>query len=618
MNYNLYRTTKHLILTHCHSGIPSHHPHYFSSYVYHYQHQYQCQLLWSNTHHHPLHSIRYINSINTHIHIHSNKMSTSSTKKDSSAGTGMKSAVKGNTSVSASASASDAGKAALDYNDEADNTLPITTTKKNKSNKSTTVKSSSSSSSSSNTKSFASNTRELYATASDSIPAGQLKSFDGTMADAYQPQLVESNWDKWWEMNDLYKPVENSTAEPFVIVIPPPNVTGVLHIGHGLTGSIEDAIVRYMRMNGRNTLWIPGSDHAGIATQVVVEKRIARDSNGTVTRHTLGREKFEAEVFKWKENNGNIIYQQYRRLGVSTDWSREAFTMNELLSNAVKQAFIRLHKKGIIYRANRIVNWSCTLRTAISNLEVEYIELDGSTMLHVPSYDQQIEFGVLHSFAYKVLDDKNQATDEEIIVATTRIETMLGDVAVAVHPADERYKHLHNRHLQHPFVPSRKVRIVTDDVLVDMAFGTGAVKVTPAHDPNDFACGKRHELDEINIFTDDGLINANGGTLFQGMKRFDARDAVINELKKLNLYRGKSNNKMSIGICSRSKDIVEPIVRPQWWMNCKDAAKRAIDAVKNGQLKLIPNSHDKIWFHWLENIQEWCISRQLWWGHRIP
>ena len=444
------------------------------------------------------------------------------------------------------------------------------------------------------------------APAQPAVAPGALKDFSAPMADAYNIRAVESHWDAWWEAQGLCRPLSDdqpdSGADPFVIVIPPPNVTGTLHLGHALTCSVEDAIVRYQRMRGRNVLWLPGTDHAGIATQVVVEKKLMREQQRT--RHDLGRDAFIAEVWKWKHANGNRINQQIRRLGASVDWSREAFTMDDNLSRAVQHAFITLHQRGLIYRSNRLVNWSCALRTAISSIEVDHMELDGPTPIKVPNYPQPVEFGVIHSFAYKLADDPST----EVVVATTRIETMLGDVAVAVHPSDARYSALHGRLLVHPFIEGRQVRVVADGKLVDMAFGTGAVKVTPAHDPNDFECGTRHGLPAINIFTDDGLINDNGGSLFAGMMRFDARLAVIQQLTALGLYRGKAANKMSLGVCSRSKDIVEPVVRPQWWVNCQSMAARAVDKVRSEELRIVPAMFEKVWYQWLENIQDWSAQ----------
>ncbi|CAI5534142.1 unnamed protein product [Closterium sp. Naga37s-1] len=448
---------------------------------------------------------------------------------------------------------------------------------------------------------------------------GQKKNLAKEMAKAYNPKAVEASWYEWWEQAGFFKGDNQSTKPPFVIVVPPPNVTGALHIGHGLTAAVEDTIVRWKRMSGYNVCWVPGTDHAGIATQVVVEKKLMREKG--LSRHDVGREDFVKEVWKWKEDYGGRIGNQQRKMGASLDWSRECFTMDDKLSRAVTEAFVRLHDQGLIYRDNRLVNWDCVLRTAISDIEVEYHELKGRTLLPVPGYDKPVEFGAITSFAYPLEADSAQAEGEgaltEIVVATTRPETMLGDTAVAVHPDDPRYKALHGKFAVHPF-SGRRIPIVCDAELVDMAFGTGAVKITPAHDPNDFATGKRHSLEFINIFTDDGLINANGGKEFEGMKRFDARTAVLEKLQEKGLYRGVADNPMRLGFCSRSKDIIEPMLKPQWYVSCADVAADACQAVRDGQLEFIPKAHEETWFRWLENIRDWCISRQLWWGHRIP
>ncbi len=435
------------------------------------------------------------------------------------------------------------------------------------------------------------------------------KDFSTPMNDVYIPAEVEQTWNLHWEQHDLYKPDE-SIDEKFVIVLPPPNVTGSLHLGHALTISIQDAIVRWNRMKGKSTLWVPGLDHAGIATQVVVEKQLARTQG--LSRHDLGREKFVEEIWKWKETNGHHIFDQAKSLGASMDWSRARFTMDDVCAPAVQEAFMRMYENKQIYRANRLVTWSCALRSAISTIEVDHIDVEGSTMIQVPGHPNPVEIGVLHSFAYKV-----SGTDEEIVVSTTRIETMLGDVAVAVHPEDPRYKHLVGKKLIHPFIADREITIIADDILVDMDFGTGAVKITPAHDPNDFTCGNRHNLPRVNLLDDSGIMNSNAGP-YSGMHRFEVREKIISDIEALGLYRGKVDNKMAVGICSRSKDIVEPIIRPQWWVNCQDMAARSVEVVRDGSLKLIPSTHDHTWYRWLENIQDWCISRQLWWGHRIP
>ncbi|CAI5467133.1 unnamed protein product [Closterium sp. Yama58-4] len=454
---------------------------------------------------------------------------------------------------------------------------------------------------------------------------GQKKNLAKEMAKAYNPKAVEASWYEWWEHAGFFKGDNQSTKPHFVIVVPPPNVTGALHIGHGLTAAVEDTIVRWKRMSGYNVCWVPGTDHAGIATQVVVEKKIMREKG--LSRHDVGREDFVKEVWKWKEDYGDRIGKQQRKMGASLDWSRECFTMDDKLSRAVTEAFVRLHDQGLIYRDNRLVNWDCVLRTAISDIEVEYHELKGRTLLPVPGYDKPVEFGAITSFAYPLEADSAQGEGApgagsegaltEIVVATTRPETMLGDTAVAVHPDDPRYKALHGKFAVHPF-SGRRIQIVCDAELVDMTFGTGAVKITPAHDPNDFATGKRHNLEFINIFTDDGLINANGGKEFEGMKRFDARTAVLEKLQEKGLYRGVADNPMRLGFCSRSKDIIEPMLKPQWYVSCADVAADACQAVRDGQLEFIPKAHEETWFRWLENIRDWCISRQLWWGHRIP
>lgn len=441
-------------------------------------------------------------------------------------------------------------------------------------------------------------------------PIGEKKRLAPEMAKAYNPSAVEAAWYQWWEKSGFFVADANSEKPPFVIVLPPPNVTGALHIGHGLTSSIQDTIIRWRRMSGYNALWVPGMDHAGIATQVVVEKKLMRERG--LTRHDLGREQFVAEVWKWKDESGGQILNQERRLGASLDWSRECFTMDDKRSKAVTEAFVRLYKEGLIYRDHRLVNWDCILRTAISDIEVDYIDIKARTLLKVPGYKSPVEFGVLTSFAYPLEKDMG-----EIVVATTRPETMLGDTAIAVHPEDQRYMHLHNKFAVHPF-NGRKLPIICDAELVDPKFGTGAVKITPAHDPNDFLVGKRHNLEFINIFSDDGMINSNGGREFEGLKRFDARVAVIEALKSKGLYRGAENNEMRLGTCSRSDDIVEPMVKPQWFVNCNDMGRQACEAVEDGRLEIIPKQFEAEWFRWLRNIRDWCISRQLWWGHRVP
>ena len=467
----------------------------------------------------------------------------------------------------------------------------------------------------------------------------------------YDPKLVEAATYAWWEAAGFFGPgagprvddAGSSTAalKPFVMVIPPPNVTGSLHLGHALMAAIEDAVVRWHRMRGRPTLWVPGTDHAGIATQTVVEKTLARERG--VSRHDLGRDAFVGEVHAWVKTYGGKICEQLRRVGASPDWSRQAFTMDDQLTAAVKAAFLRLHSDGLVYRDNRLVNWSTRLKTAISDIEVDYIDVPAFHPLKVPGYEKTVEFGVLTSFAYPL-----DGSDGEIVVATTRPETMLGDAAVAVHPDDARYAHLIGTHVVHP-LDGRKLPIIGDADLVDMAFGTGAVKITPAHDPNDFATGKRHGLEFVSVFDDEGRINERGGR-FAATPRFEvrgrggegergrgrglaptapplppptpsihqARITVVDWLKELGLFRGVAGNPMRLGLCSRSGDVVEPVLKPQWWVACAGMAARAVDAVRGGSLTIVPKESEGTWFRWLESIRDWCVSRQLWWGHRIP
>ena len=395
------------------------------------------------------------------------------------------------------------------------------------------------------------------------------------------------------------------------MILPPPNVTGSLHLGHALMGAIEDTIVRYKRLKGYVSLWVPGTDHAGIATQSVVEKKILKDEGKYRTDFT--REDFVKRVWEWKEEYGNRIMEQFDKLGVSFDLSRQYFTMDKERSKSVQEAFVQLFDRGILYRAKRMVNWCCALQTAISDVELEDLEIPQPTKLSIPGHKGTYEFGVLIDFAYKFKKDPSK----EIIVSTTRIETMLGDTAVAVHPDDDRYKSLIGEELIHPFFPERKLKIIADPILVDKNFGTGAVKITPAHDVNDFECGKRHKLELINIFNDDGTLNENGGE-FKGMLRYDCRNRILERLDELKLLRGKQPNKMVIQKCSKSGDIIEPMVKAQWWINCKDVAKRAMDDVNSGKLKIIPEFHKQTLFSFLENIRDWCVSRQLWWGHQCP
>lgn len=434
------------------------------------------------------------------------------------------------------------------------------------------------------------------------------------MKDSYDPKEVESKWYDFWEQNGYFKPKKeltgNANSEKFVIVLPPPNITGSLHIGHTLTIAIQDSLVRFKRMKNCATLYIPGTDHAGIATQTVVEKMLYKKENKI--RQDFGREEFLKKIYEWKDLHGHIIKNQIKRVGASVDWSREYFTMDENLSVAVKEAFIKFFESGLIYRDNRLVAWCPFLKTALSDIEVNAEEIKKPTKIKIPGFQHSVEVGVLIKFFYPVKD-----SEDKIEVATTRIETMLGDVAVAVNPKDKRYARFIGKELVHPFIKNRKLFVIADEY-VDMDFGTGAVKVTPAHDKNDFEIMKRHNLDSINIFTLDGYINENGGELFQGQHRFECRFKIQEELKKLKLLSDKVPNVMSLPICSRTNDIIEYMLIPQWYVDCSKLAQEAIRVVKDKELKILPSHHNQMWFYWLENIKDWCISRQLWWGHRIP
>jgi len=407
----------------------------------------------------------------------------------------------------------------------------------------------------------------------------------------FDPTSFEAKWYDIWERSGAFTPEVPSTRPPFVIMIPPPNVTGKLHIGHALQFTLQDLVIRWRRMQGYNTLWLPGTDHAGIATQVMVERELAKEGTN---RHELGRERFLERMWEWKTRYKDNISAQAKALGASCDWTRERFTLDPMLSRAVRHAFVTLYQEGLIYRSHRLINWCPRCLTALSDLEVVHKDLDGG----------------MWDFAYPV------EGGGEIVVSTTRPETMLGDTAVAVHPEDERYRHLVGRHVLHPFL-DRKLPIIGDAVLVDMAFGTGAVKVTPAHDPNDFATGERHGLDKINILAEDGRINANGGP-FAGMDRFEARKAVLQALAEKGLRRGERAHRHAVGHCQRCDTIVEPYLSMQWFVKADVLARPALEAVRSGEVELIPDFWVATYENWLGNILDWCISRQLWWGHRIP
>ncbi|KAG9232262.1 tRNA synthetases class I-domain-containing protein [Amylocarpus encephaloides] len=454
----------------------------------------------------------------------------------------------------------------------------------------------------------------------EETPAGQrkiLKPFDDDFHKAYLPKVVESAWYNFWEDQGLFNPrtEKDGSLKPkgkYVIAIPPPNVTGKLHVGHALALSLEDSLIRWHRMRQFSTLYIPGCDHAGIATQAVVEKQLARHpKDGKSRRQDFSRAEFIQLCQDWKENYHQAINKTIRRLGISVDWSREAFTMSPQLSKAVTETFVQLHSEGLIYRANRLVHWSCRLVTALSTLEVDQKELEGTTKLDVPGYDRKIEFGTLTYFKYLIED-----SDQAIEVATTRPETMLGDTGIAVHPQDDRYKDFVGRTAQHPIIHDRKLRIVADEY-VDREFGTGAVKLTPAHDHNDFNLGKKHDLPFINILNEDGTLNNNAGP-YAGEKRFDVRYSVIKELKRLGLFTRQEPNKMTVPICSRSGDVIEPLLKPQWWMKMEPLTKPAIAVVESSELVIRPELQKRQYLQWMRNLQDWCLSRQLWWGHQIP
>ncbi|KAK5654450.1 hypothetical protein OQA88_7361 [Cercophora sp. LCS_1] len=447
----------------------------------------------------------------------------------------------------------------------------------------------------------------------DETPEGEKKviqPFDHPYFSAYNPSAVESAWYSWWEKSGFFKPETHGSPEvgTYVIPLPPPNVTGALHCGHALANSLQDTLIRWHRQRGFATLWLPGCDHAGISTQSVVEKMLWKKEKKT--RLDLGRETFTKLVWDWKTEYHQRINNAQRLMGGSMDWSREAFTMDENLSAATMETFCRLHDEGLIYRSDRLVNWCTQLNTALSNLEVENKEITGRTLLDVPGYDKKVEFGVLTYFKYPI-----EGSEETLEVATTRPETMLGDSGIAVNPEDTRYTHLVGKFARHPFT-NRLLPIVAD-TYVDKEFGTGAVKLTPAHDFNDYQLGQRHNLEFINILNDNGTLNENAGK-FQGQKRFDARYTVVEELTKLGLFTKKEPNAMKIPLCEKSKDVIEPYMKPQWWVQMREMADEAIKVVDEGKITISPESARKSYRHWMTNIQDWCISRQLWWGHQIP
>jgi len=412
------------------------------------------------------------------------------------------------------------------------------------------------------------------------------------MESRYNPRQVEEKWYRFWEENEFFHVQPDSGKQPYCIVIPPPNVTGILHMGHALNNTIQDILIRWKRMQGYCTLWIPGTDHAGIATQNVVERQLAKEG---LSREDLGREKFLQRVWEWKGKYGSTIVNQLRKLGASCDWRRERFTMDDGLSEAVITAFIQLFNRGLIYRGNYIINWCPRCKTALADEEVEYQEQEG----------------FLYYLKYPVIGEKRKF----VTVATTRPETMLGDVAVAVHPDDERYEFLKDKKLLLPLM-KRELVIVKDEI-VDPEFGTGAVKVTPAHDPADFEIALRHKLKPVIVMDQAGKMNENAGK-YKGLDRFEARKQIIKDLESQELVEKIEPYIHSVGHCYRCNTVIEPYISRQWFVKMRPLAKPAIKVVKDGKIKFYPPRWEKVYLHWMENIKDWCISRQIWWGHRIP
>ena len=417
------------------------------------------------------------------------------------------------------------------------------------------------------------------------------------LAKTYDPKQMEDRiYNNWVEKGYFHAEVDHSKT-PFTIVIPPPNITGQLHMGHALDNTMQDILIRYKRMQGYNALWQPGTDHASIATEVKIIETLKKEG---IDKNDLGREKFLERAWEWKKEYGGRIINQLKKLGSSCDWERERFTMDEGCNKAVTEVFVKMHEKGWIYKGSRIINWCPVCNTSISDAEVEYEE----------------QAGHFWHIKYPLVDENGKPSETEFLTfATTRPETMLGDTAVAVNPKDERYTYLHGRQVWLPLV-NKAIPIVEDDY-VDMEFGTGVVKITPAHDPNDFEVGKRHNLPEINIMNDDATINKNGGK-YAGMDRYEAREAIVKDLDELGLLVKIEDYTHNVGTHDRCKTTIEPLIKAQWFVKMDELIKLAVKAVKEGEIKLIPPRMEKTYFNWTDNIRDWCISRQLWWGHRIP
>ncbi|MDN5851163.1 MAG: valine--tRNA ligase, partial [Nitrococcus sp.] len=410
------------------------------------------------------------------------------------------------------------------------------------------------------------------------------------MEKTYDPSKIEARWYERWESGGYF--ASSGRGKPYCIMIPPPNVTGTLHMGHAFQYTIMDILIRYQRMLGRDTLWQPGTDHAGIATQMVVERQLNAEG---VTRHDLGREAFIERVWQWKAQSGGTITQQLRRMGASVDWRRERFTMDSGLSAAVREVFVRLYEEGVIYRGKRLVNWDPVLHTAVSDLEVVSAE----------------EAGHLWHIRYPLARG-----DAHLVVATTRPETMLGDTAVAVHPEDPRFRHLIGETVRLPLT-EREIPIIGDDY-VDAEFGSGCLKITPAHDFNDYAVGQRHALPMVNIFTQAARINDNAPAAYRGLDRYQAREKIVQDLQALGLLERVAAHRLMVPRGDRSGAVIEPYLTDQWYVRTEALAGPAIAAVESGRVRFVPESWSKTYFEWMRNLQDWCISRQIWWGHRIP
>ncbi len=413
------------------------------------------------------------------------------------------------------------------------------------------------------------------------------------LSKSYDPKAAEARWYAWWQERGYFRGDPTRGGKPFCIVIPPPNVTGILHMGHALNNTIQDVLTRWKRMQGFNAVWVPGTDHAGIATQNVVERALHKEGK---TRDDLGREAFLERVWAWREQYGNTIINQLKRIGASCDWDRERFTMDEGLSRAVTEVFVHLYEKGLIYRGNYIINWCPRCQTALSDEESEHRNVDGK----------------LYYLRYPV---KGGRRKDFVMVATTRPETMLGDVAVAINPRDERYRHLIGKTVILPIL-KRDLAVIEDD-FVDPEFGTGVVKVTPAHDPNDFEMGQRHKLPSINVMAEDGYMNDEAGP-YKGMDRFECRERLVDDLKNAGVLEKIEPHQHAVGHCYRCHAMVEPRLSPQWFVRMKPLARPALEVVKEEQIQFVPERWTKVYQEWMENIRDWCISRQIWWGHRIP